>query len=85
MKNRREHFPAVEFLASQPRADLGVVRLCDETAVVSPKLLEFEDDFLERGRHGNQCPVFRDQFFGCEEIITDEKAMESSLISPEIG
>ncbi len=49
----------------RPCTHLGVVGLGDETAVVSPKLLEFEDDFLERGRHGDQCPAFRDQFFGC--------------------
>jgi hypothetical protein len=57
-KNRREHFPAVEILASHPRADLGVVGLCDQrSAVRGPEVLKFEDDFLEGGLHHLRFPI----------------------------
>ena len=32
----------------RPCADLGVVRLCDQTSVRGPEVLKFEDDFLKR-------------------------------------
>jgi hypothetical protein len=42
----------------RPCADLGVVGLGDEAAVVSPELLEFEDNGLEGGFGHLRFPIY---------------------------